>query len=214
MVAEVKAFLRKDNLKQELFLKHCDLDEDRVKKLEEERSKNKESFNRKYNFFTKEERNEFDTKFENLGMKAYAKKFRRDEQEIEQLKFCFIDMGKKNFAKEYKFHGEEMKEFVEAVNDNFHTLGRRAFADRCKLNSDDKEKLKSFIEKISELKDEKTKKPISLSETSCFVFIVLTHGENGKVYGEFVCRMKITNRHLPFTMKSRRKTQSANKLTF
>ena len=188
LVAEVKAFSKKDGLKeqQELFLAQFDLDEERIKELEEERNENKKSFDKKYKFFTKEERNDFDTKFESLGMKAYAKKYRRDEQEIELLTVDLKDMGKEKFARQYKFHGEEMKAFGEAVYDNFHTLGRRAFAERCKLDSDDMSQLNGFIKKISELKDKKTKKQISLSETSCFVFVVLTHGDNGQVFGEFV----------------------------
>ena len=159
-------------------------------KLEDEWRIDGESFALKYKF-TKEELNEFHTKFVNLGMKAYAKTFMRDEQEIEQLTSNLKNMGKEKFANKFKFHDEEMTEFEKAVNDHFITLGRKTFAERYKLNTVDMkrlkgfmDRLKSFIKRLSELEDEKTKRQIALCDVSCFVLIVLTHGDMGKVYGE------------------------------
>ena len=165
MVAMGKAFSKQDSLKYgeqiELFLKQFNLDEDKVIKLEDEWRKDGKSFALKYKF-TKEELNEFHTKFVNLGMKAYAKTFMRDEQEIEQLTSNLKNMGREKFAEKFKFHDEEMTEFEKAVNDHFITLGRKAFADRYKLNPLEMDRLKSFIKRLSELEDEKTKRQIAL----------------------------------------------------
>ena len=152
-------------------------------KLEDEWRIDGESFALKYKF-TKEEPNEFNTKFVNLGMKAFAKTFMRDEQAIEQLTFNLKKMGREKFAKKFKFHDEEMTEFEKAVNDHFITLGRKTLAERYKLNPLEMDRLKGFIKRLSELEDEKTKRQIALRGVSCFVLVVLTHGDMGKVYGK------------------------------
>ena len=102
MVAMAKAFSKQDSLKlkeqTEPFLEQFNLDEQKVMELEKEWRNDNESFALKYKFM-KEELNEFENNFENLGMKAYAKKYRRDEQQIEQLIFGLKYEGREIFRK-------------------------------------------------------------------------------------------------------------------
>ena len=60
--------------------------------------------------------------------------------------------------------------FEESINEDFITLGRKAFSERYKLNIVEIDRLKRFIERLSKLEDRKTKRQIAFSNASCFVY--------------------------------------------
>ena len=143
MVAMAKAFSKQDSLKLkeqiEPFLEQFNLDEQKVVELEKEWGSGNDSFALKYKF-TKEELNEFENNFENLGMKAYAKKYRRDEQQIEQLIFGLKYEGREIFRKNRSNPFSQKK--MQDLEDEFKkSRDRSQFAKKHQLTN---EEMKGF----------------------------------------------------------------------
>ena len=105
-------------------------------------------------------------------IEAFLKQFQMDEQIMKELEKKFREEGK-GALKDLKLNAEDIAKFER----KFKSLERKAFIEKYKLDDSDMKLLRETIKNFNEYK-------IPLRDTSCSVVAIMSHGRNGKVYGE------------------------------
>ena len=94
----------------ERFLEQFELDERKLKYFQSRQTINSKHFKELYKF-TKEELYEFDNKFKDLGMKAYAREFERNECWVKQVANNFSNLSKWYFLSKHNL--QEIKKILK-----------------------------------------------------------------------------------------------------
>ena len=209
MVAVIKAFTNKDELKTleqiEAFLNQFQLNDQTMTEIEREFAIHGRDALKSYKFNT-DDIAEFEKKFELEGREAFKRRCKFTEKELKQIEKDISKIpktGKKSFEAKYKFLQEDVKEIevsfktngltreslvhrfklsegeLKELEENFAGFGREALMQKYKLRDSDMIELRKTIENFKQY-------TVPIQDTSSVIVAVMSHGDNGKVYGNIL----------------------------
>ena len=149
---------------------------------------------------------EFEKKFKIAGREAFKRRCKFTEREMKQIendisKIC--KTGKQTFEAKYKLVEEDINEIeasfrnneisreslahkfklsdveLQEIEQKFQGFGREALIQKYKLKDSDMTELRNTIEEFKQ-------HTVPLHNTSSLIVVMMSHGENGKVYGNVI----------------------------
>ena len=206
MVAVIKAFTNKDELitseEIEAFLKQSQLNELTMKEIERDFAVHGTNALKRFGF-NADDIAEFEKKFKVAGREAFKRRCKFTEREMKQIESDISKIpktGKQAFEAKYKLVEEDINEIEASFRNNklsreslvhkfklnevelqeleqkFPVFGREALIQKYKLKDSDMRELRKAIEEFKQ-------HTVPLRNTSSLIVAVMSHGENGKVYG-------------------------------